>query len=52
MSKQEGVYIYIFRKHDSAFPEEDYLVDDFLLAMEICEEDYRVPLDRWEDVRG
>jgi len=43
----EGVYIFLFEKEESKFPEKDYLQDDLNIAMEICERDYGVPKDAW-----
>ena len=45
--EKEGVYIFIFERWDSAFPERDYLADDFEGAHKWCEEDFGVPPSSW-----
>ncbi len=47
VQEKEGVYIFIFERSDSAFPERDYLVDDFDVAREACADDYGVPFNSW-----
>ena len=50
VQEAEGVYIFICERADSAFPERDYLVDNFEVAHEACAEDYGVPLESWSAI--
>lgn len=45
--KPEGVYVYIFERADSAFPEMDYLDESWEDARKRCAEDYQAPLASW-----
>ncbi len=46
----EGVYVFIYTKADSPFPEYDYLQDDFEAAMRFCEKRYGVAHDQWRSI--
>ena len=46
----EGTYIFVFRKPDSPWPEEDYLQDNTEIAMRACERNYGVPRDAWKEI--
>ena len=46
----EGTYIFVFRQAGSARPDEDQLQDDVEMAMRVCEEDYGVTRDRWNEI--
>lgn len=43
----EGVYIFIYERAESKFPEQDYLADDVESAKTWCAEDYGVPVESW-----
>jgi hypothetical protein len=45
-----GVYVLVFLKEGSAFPEYDYLQDDFDMAMRACQQDYGVLRDAWKEI--
>jgi len=47
VQKPEGVYVFIYERADSHFPERDYLDDDFDQARSRCFEDFGVPLEFW-----
>lgn len=45
--KLEGVYVFVFERPDSKFPERDYLDDSWEAARARCLEDYQAPLNSW-----
>lgn len=46
----EGVYVYVFERPDSQFPEWDYLQDDWTQATGFCERKLGIPQDAWQEV--
>ncbi len=46
----EGTYIFVFRRPDSPWPEEDHLQDSLEIAMCACEDDYDIPRDAWKEI--
>ena len=46
----EGVYVFVFEKPDSTFPEQDHLQDDLEMAMHSCEQDYGIPRNMWREI--
>ena len=46
----EGTHIFVFRRPDSPWPEEDHLQDSLEIAMCACEHDYDVPRDAWKEI--
>lgn len=46
----EGTYIFVFRKPQSTWPEEDHLQDDVETAMRVCAKDYDVPREAWKEI--
>ncbi len=43
----EDVYIFVFQRPDSPFPERDHLQDDLEMAMSACEEDFGIDRGVW-----
>lgn len=52
IEEPEGIYIFIFENLDSKFPERDLLEDNFVIAKEICLEEYGVGLEDWKTYTG
>ena len=50
VEKAEGIYVYVYERDTSEFPERDYLDDTWQMARERCLEDYAVPLESWTQV--
>ena len=48
--RNEGAYMYIYEREDSAYPEWDYLQDDVDMAMYACNKDYGVTRDQWKEI--
>ncbi|MEO0440301.1 MAG: hypothetical protein AAF067_05435 [Pseudomonadota bacterium] len=48
----EGVYLFIFEKAGSSFPEKDFLEDSKEVVKEICKEDYGVSIESWGPYHG
>ena len=46
----EGVYVYVFERPDSRFPEWDHLQDDWDMAKRACAQDYGIALDVWKEI--
>lgn len=49
-SEPEGVYVWIWLKKNSEFPEYDYLQDNSSIAKTQCHEEFGIPLDSWSEI--
>lgn len=47
---REGVYVFIFERPDSPFPEWDYLQDTWEQAKGFCLRKRDIPLDAWREI--
>jgi hypothetical protein len=45
-----GVYVFIFEREDSPFPERDHHQDDWEQAKEFCLEDYGITAELWQEI--
>jgi hypothetical protein len=48
VQKSDGVYVFVYERVDSQFPERDYLDDTWESARARCAEDFSVPLQSWK----
>jgi hypothetical protein len=46
----EGVYMYVFEASSSKHYDRDHLLDDFEMAMRLCEREYGVKPCEWTNV--
>ena len=47
---EEGVYVFMFEHKDKRIPDRDYLQDSMELAIEFCEEEFRIPREVWKEI--